>query len=36
MQNYFINCNTLQEVKELYRQLAKENHPDKVIKMKAA
>lgn len=29
MQNYFQGCNTLQEVKELYRTLAKENHPDK-------
>lgn len=26
---YFINCKTLQEAKELYRTLAKENHPDK-------
>lgn len=29
MQNYFSQCNTLQEVKDLYRTLAKENHPDK-------
>ena len=29
MKNYFENCTTLQEVKELYRTLAKENHPDK-------
>lgn len=25
---YFNNCNTLEEVKGLYRKLAKENHPD--------
>ncbi len=29
MHNYFESCTTLQEVKELYRTLAKENHPDK-------
>lgn len=29
MQNYFQNCETLQDVKNLYRTLAKENHPDK-------
>jgi len=29
MQNYFSTCSTLQEVKDLYRTLAKENHPDK-------
>ena len=27
--NYFAQCNTLEEVKALYRQLAKEHHPDK-------
>jgi hypothetical protein len=27
--NYFVNCQTLDEVKKLYRQLAKELHPDK-------
>lgn len=27
--NYFAQCNTLEEVKQLYRQLAKEHHPDK-------
>ena len=26
---YFHNCSTLDEVKSLYRTLAKENHPDK-------
>lgn len=29
MTNFFENCNTLQEVKDLYRTLAKEHHPDK-------
>lgn len=29
MQNYFQGCETLQQVKDLYRTLAKENHPDK-------
>ena len=29
MQNYFQDCETLQQVKDLYRTLAKENHPDK-------
>lgn len=29
MQNYFQSCETLQQVKDLYRTLAKENHPDK-------
>ena len=27
--NYFINCNTLEDVKSLYRTLAKQFHPDK-------
>lgn len=26
--NYFQNCTTLEEVKQLYKTLAKENHPD--------
>jgi len=29
MTNYFQSCETLQQVKDLYRILAKENHPDK-------
>ena len=29
MKNYFSHCSTLQEIKEFYRNLAKENHPDK-------
>lgn len=29
MQNFFQSCNTLQDVKELYRTLAKQYHPDK-------
>ena len=29
MQNFFKDCSTLQEVKDLYRQLAKQYHPDK-------
>lgn len=29
MQNFFQSCDTLQQVKDLYRQLAKEHHPDK-------
>ncbi|MGP8215318.1 MAG: J domain-containing protein [Bacteroidia bacterium] len=27
--NYFKDCTTIEEVKKLYRTLAKENHPDK-------
>ena len=27
--NYFKDCKSIEEVKHLYRQLAKENHPDK-------
>ena len=27
--NYFKDCTNIEEVKQLYRQLAKENHPDK-------
>lgn len=27
--NYFDGCNTLQEVKEVYRNLAKQHHPDR-------
>jgi len=27
--NYFKNCTTLEEVKSLYKELAKTNHPDK-------
>ena len=29
MTNFFQSCETLQQVKDLYRTLAKENHPDK-------
>jgi hypothetical protein len=29
MTNFFSQCNTLDEVKHLYRNLAKEHHPDK-------
>ena len=29
MQNFFETCRTLEEVKALYRTLAKEHHPDK-------
>lgn len=27
--NYFEGCSTLQDVKELYRTLAKQHHPDR-------
>ena len=29
MTNYFENCNSVAEIKKLYRQLALKNHPDK-------
>lgn len=27
--NYFINCNSIDDAKQLYKKLAKEHHPDK-------